>query len=98
MGYVFVLRIMLYGLSFVLELCRFEDSAEFPRCTLYISVSAYIKNGLCFAFICALLERSGEIVVKLRVGTHCEVSPSSTPSPADLGCYIVGLYRYKPSA
>ena len=53
LGYVFVLRIMLYGLSFVLKLCRFEDSAEFPLCTLYISVFAYIKNVFeFFLYLC----------------------------------------------
>ena len=66
---------------FLSELCRFEDSAEFPPCIFTFQFLAYIINGLSFAFICALLERSGEIVVRLRVGTHCEVSPVASRVP-----------------
>ena len=43
-------------LDFRIGLCRFEDSAEFPRCTLLFKSCAYIINVCCFAFICALLE------------------------------------------
>ena len=42
-------------LDFRIGLRLFEDSAEFPRCTLYISVSAYIKNILSFRLYLCLV-------------------------------------------
>ena len=62
-------------------LSRFEDSAEFPSCISYV-VSAYIKTYLSFPpLFCAIVERSSEIVVRLRVGTHCAVSPVAPRVP-----------------
>ena len=71
--FCFSLRLRIFSdIGYCVVLYGFEDSAEFPSCSSYFSVSAYFKNVLSFRLYLCLVGRSGEIVVKLRVGTHCD--------------------------
>ena len=87
LGYVFVLWIMLYGLVFLSELWRFEDSAEFPPCIFAFQFLAYIINDFEFCLYLCLVGKVRWNCCQAKGRDPLWGLARSIPSPADLGCY-----------